>query len=249
MRYRELFRAGCVLLTAVVFAYVIPFDVCATSRDAPAGADTISGGNPGEFKNACGTFIKGPEYRYGKKKAPVQVILYSSLTCGHCANFHINTLPLIKKKYIKTGKVSIVLRFYPMDGPSTRATLYVRSLMKKSTRRKAIDALYRNQDEWVFSKPEDIALNLAAVTRGNIVCARAAIADKAQEDKLLKRVQELDKQGVDATPTFVIGMKTYDWELSLSEFEEKIAPYLKDIEKTHTPIDAHEKGKSHATDG
>lgn len=182
-------------------------------------------------ESPCPPCIKGPEYRYGKKTAPIQIILYSSLTCGHCANFHLNTLPQIKEKYIKPGKISIVLRFYPMDSPSLKATLYVRSLLDKSERRQAIDALYRNQEDWVFSKPEELALNIAAATRGNIIQVREALGNQDQELKVLKRIQRLDKRGIDATPTFTIGAKVYDWELSLEEFEEKVAPLLIQAEK------------------
>ena len=41
------------------------------------------------------------EPRYlGRLDAPIKFIEFVSMTCSHCADFHINTLPEIKKKYI-----------------------------------------------------------------------------------------------------------------------------------------------------
>jgi protein-disulfide isomerase len=47
----------------------------------------------------------------GNPEAPVTMIEYSSHFCGHCVNFHKQTLPLIMDKYIKTGKVKLISRF------------------------------------------------------------------------------------------------------------------------------------------
>ncbi|USO01348.1 MAG: thioredoxin domain-containing protein [Alphaproteobacteria bacterium] len=176
--------------------------------------------------------IKGPEYRYGKKDAPIQITLYSSLTCGHCANFHMNTLPAIKKKYIRPGNISIVLRFFPMDSPSLRATMFVRSLTTQSERRKAIDALYAQQEEWVFAAPEELALKIAMVTGHDILRVRKALGNKNEETKILLRLQDFEKRGLDATPIFTIGAKVYDWELSWAEFQEKVDPLVLQIPKT-----------------
>ena len=51
----------------------------------------------------------------GKADAPVTIIEYASMTCGHCATFHNTTYPELKKKYIDTGKVKYILREFPLD--------------------------------------------------------------------------------------------------------------------------------------
>ena len=37
----------------------------------------------------------------GTDEAPVKIKIFSSLTCPHCANFHIKIVPEIKKKYVE----------------------------------------------------------------------------------------------------------------------------------------------------
>ncbi|MBU4030998.1 DsbA family protein [Patescibacteria group bacterium] len=54
--------------------------------------------------------VLGEEFFLGNPDAPVTIIEYSSHFCGHCANFHKDTLPLIMDEYIKTGKVKFISR-------------------------------------------------------------------------------------------------------------------------------------------
>ncbi|MCH7630898.1 MAG: thioredoxin domain-containing protein, partial [Proteobacteria bacterium] len=51
----------------------------------------------------------------GNPDAPVTMIEYASLTCGHCANFHMQVFPDFKEQYIKTGKVRLIYRNYTRD--------------------------------------------------------------------------------------------------------------------------------------
>lgn len=53
----------------------------------------------------------------GDKNAPITIIEYASLTCPHCASFHKEILPELKKKYIDTGKVKLIFRNYVFDNP------------------------------------------------------------------------------------------------------------------------------------
>ena len=57
----------------------------------------------------------------GDPKAPVTIVEYASLTCSHCAHFHIQILPEIKKKWIDTGKVKLVYRDFPLDQVAVKA--------------------------------------------------------------------------------------------------------------------------------
>jgi len=56
-----------------------------------------------------------PDKVFGAADAPVTVIEYASLTCHHCMNFHINTWPAFKAKYVDTGKVRFIAREFPLD--------------------------------------------------------------------------------------------------------------------------------------
>ena len=54
--------------------------------------------------------VAGPlgDMAKGNPEAPVTVIEYASLTCNHCANFAVNTLPRLVENYVETGQVYYV---------------------------------------------------------------------------------------------------------------------------------------------
>ncbi len=65
--------------------------------------------------------VAGPlgDMTKGDPDAPVTVIEYASLTCNHCADFAVNTLPKLEENYIDTGKVHYILRDFPFDPIAT----------------------------------------------------------------------------------------------------------------------------------
>ena len=67
-----------------------------------------------------------PELVLGKEDAPVTVVEYASMTCGHCAAFHNKVLPALKEKYIDTGKVRFIMREFPLDKLAVAASMLAR---------------------------------------------------------------------------------------------------------------------------
>ena len=47
--------------------------------------------------------------------AKITIIAYESLTCSHCANFHKDVYPHLKKDFIDTGLAKIEFRHFPLD--------------------------------------------------------------------------------------------------------------------------------------
>jgi protein-disulfide isomerase len=62
----------------------------------------------------------------GDPDAPVTIVEYASLTCPHCAAFHHETFPELKKTYIDTGKVKLEFRDYPLNEGAALASLLAR---------------------------------------------------------------------------------------------------------------------------
>lgn len=85
----------------------------------------------------------------GDPNAPVTIQEFFSLTCNHCADFHINTYPEIKSKYIDTGKVYFVFQEFPLNGPALYGSMIARCL-PEARYASFINLLLRNQDVWAF---------------------------------------------------------------------------------------------------
>ena len=78
----------------------------------------------------------------GNKDAKIKIIAYESLTCSHCADFHINVYPELKKDYIYTGIAKIEFRHFPLDLVAFNASKI--SQCKNDGDSKILNSLYLN---------------------------------------------------------------------------------------------------------
>ncbi len=92
----------------------------------------------------------------GNKNAKVEIKIYSSFTCPHCANFHKNTYPKLVEEYVKKDLVKITFMDFPLDIAALNASKIVRCSTKESSIL-LIDEIYKNQNNWsVGNKIEEV---------------------------------------------------------------------------------------------
>ena len=140
----------------------------------------------------------------GRPDAPVTVTEFYSLTCSHCAAFHQNTFPMVKRDLIETGSLRLVWVDFPLDQLALAAACVARSLPMERYEG-FIGALLANQDRWAFTRGDPVEeLGKMAALAG----MPKAEFDKVRADDGLKRaILEQRMQGekefsVQATPSF-----------------------------------------------
>ena len=157
----------------------------------------------------------------GASDAPITMIDYSSLTCSHCASFHINTLPDIKKNYIDAGKVRLIYRHFPFDKPALLAAALA-ECAGPDRFFKFLDVLFGTQSSW--SRVADPIAALTSIGRvGGLQpdAIAACFNDQALLDRILaSRVDGAMEFGVNSTPTFIINGEKLAGALPYVQFEE-----------------------------
>lgn len=158
-----------------------------------------------------------PEKSMGNPDAPVTIVEYASMTCGHCANFHKNTLPAIKEKYIDTGKARLILREFPFDPRAEAGFMLARCADDKYFA--MIDVLFRQQANWVpVEDAQSALLNIAKLAGFTQESFEACLTDqKLLDDVRAVRSRGANDFGVDSTPTFFINGNKYTGALSVDE--------------------------------
>lgn len=163
----------------------------------------------------------------GDPAAPVTIIEYASLTCPHCAAFHTKTLPELKKRYIDTGKVRLLLRDFPLDETALKAAV-IAHCAGPERQPKFVEVFFAQQQSWArASDPLQALKQLARL--GGLVAEQidACLADKSLEDAVLQaRLDGEKKYDIRSTPSFIIGGKTYAGDQSVDEFAQLIDPLL-----------------------
>ena len=164
----------------------------------------------------------------GDPNAPVTMIEYSSLTCPHCAEFHKDTLPALKERYIDTGKVRLVLRDFPLDESALKAAV-IAHCAGPERYPSFVDVFFRQQQSWARANDPVQALKQLARLGGlSEARADACLADQALEKAVLQaRLEGQQSFNIRSTPTFIIDGKAYPGSRSVEDFAAIIEPLLK----------------------
>ncbi len=181
----------------------------------------------GESRAAESGYAKG-DMALGSKDAPVTIIEYASMTCPHCANFHMGPFKELKSKYIDTGKVRMIFREFPFDPLALQASMLARCAGEKRFFG-MLDVLFKSQSKW--AKSSNPQMELAKIARlGGFTEARFNACMSSQElaDMILQSRLKGNKEfGVDSTPSFIVnGVKT-SGNMTIGRWDELLATYLK----------------------
>lgn len=191
------------------------------SRSSPRAAPAPSG--PPQSEASFGAIeISDDDYVLGHADAPITIFKYASLTCPHCAAFHVNTAPDFKKRYVETGTVRYVHRDYPLDDLALAAAVLLRCDANSGERAFALlDVLYERQSQWMQAEDPMAALGrIAAVAGLSASDFETCLADEALAQRILLQRQEANEvYGVRSTPTFLVNGERYAGNLSFSQFE------------------------------
>ena len=160
----------------------------------------------------------------GNQNAKITIIAYESLTCSHCANFHKDVYPSLKKDFIDTGLVKIEFRHFPLDIAALNASKI--SLCKQDQSLEILEKLYSNQQAWIKGKGiEEVNNNLREFLKnaGFDIDFEKCINNKEIEDFILNdRVEGVQNFKVNATPTIIINNKKFEKSLNYKNLKKSL---------------------------
>ncbi|WP_363349847.1 DsbA family protein [Methylocystis echinoides] len=164
-----------------------------------------------------------PDIVEGDANAPVTIVEYASMTCSHCAAFHRDVYPTLKKNYIDTGKVKFILREFPLDPLATAAFMLAREMGEK--RDAMVDLLFAQQKNWAFvDQPLDGLANVLKQAGLGQEKFEAVLKDQDLYKKITDvRARAAEKFGVNSTPTFFVNGEKYTGELSVADLDKIVA--------------------------
>ena len=168
----------------------------------------------------------------GNPDAPITVIEYASMTCGHCAAFEVNTLPKIDENYINKGHVRWVFRDFPLDSIALAGSVVAHCLPKDQFFG-YVDLLYRDlftrrKEAWAFN--ENPKEGLIEISRRAGLTREQVEACLANQDliTLVRKNAETGNQryGVNSTPSFFINGQKITGSRPYEDFEAIFKPLL-----------------------
>ena len=160
----------------------------------------------------------------GSPDAKIQLIIYESLTCSHCADFHKNVYPDLKENFIDKGYVKIEFRNFPLDMAALNASKIAHC--KNDGKSDILHFLFENQEQWAKgNKIEDINSNLKKIldTKKYGINIDKCINNKKVEDHILEdRINAVKKFKLNSTPTLIINNKKFDKPLNYKNLKKTL---------------------------
>jgi len=155
-------------------------------------------------------------------------LVYESLTCSYCADFHNDIFPELKKEFIDTGLISIEYKNFPLDMAALNASKL--SHCKNDGNSELLHHLYLNQKKWAKgSTINEINSNLnTTIKEGNYkIDTKKCFANEVLEDHILNdRVEAVKKYDVNSTPTIIINEKKFEKPLTFKNLQKAIEKLL-----------------------
>tara|TARA_B100000427_G_scaffold134221_1_gene111636 strand:- start:599 stop:1177 length:579 start_codon:yes stop_codon:yes gene_type:complete len=148
----------------------------------------------------------------GKIDSKIKMIVYESLTCSHCANFHKNVYPSIKEDFIDKGYAHIEFRNFPLDLMAFNASKIAHC--RNDGKSEILHYLYNNQEKWIKGNTiEEANENIKLLIQKSSfkLNVKNCINNKKIEDHILEdRIEGAKKFKIEATPTLIINGKKFE---------------------------------------
>ena len=163
----------------------------------------------------------------GKADAKVTVKVFSSLTCPHCANFHIAIFNNLKKDYIDKGLVKFEHHAFPLDLAALNAEVIIRCLANNEKKFALLDEIYNKQKSWAVGSDinkinaliKKIGLEFDLNNNEMDVCLQNS---KFQDEILEQRIEAQKKYKIESTPTIIVNGKKYTKKIDYKIFKKTI---------------------------
>ena len=167
----------------------------------------------------------------GSPNAKVTVKVFSSLTCPHCANFHIKIFENLKKDYIDKGLVKFEHHAFPLDLAALNAEIVVRCTADNNKKFQLLEEIYNKQKFWAVGSDinkindliKEVGINFDLTKEKMNKCLKD---NSAQDEILNQRIEAQKKYKIESTPTIIVNEKKYDNKTEYKAFKKVIEKNL-----------------------
>ena len=178
------------------------------------------------FNNVRGSEVRENHVVFGQDNALVKIKILSSLSCPHCAKFHLDVVPKLKEKYVKTGKVQLIFIDFPLDLAAFNASKLLHCSDQK-VQMKFLDIIYKEQDNWTGgSNIEEINLSLKKIVKNLGISPSEfdeCLVNEVISDKILNyRIESTQKYTINGTPTIIINEKKLEGSANFKNIKKNI---------------------------
>ena len=161
----------------------------------------------------------------------VIVKVFSSLTCPHCADFHLKIYEKLEREYISVGKVKFEHHSFPLDLSALNAEKILQCNANSQINFKFLTEMYKKQNKWSVGSDINIINSSIKAIGKRFTLTEAemnkCLMDEDLEKKILtERIEAQKNYKVSSTPTIYINEKKYKGTRDYKSFKKAIEKLL-----------------------
>jgi len=142
----------------------------------------------------------------GDLDAPITVLEWGDYQCTFCYKFHQNTLDIINDNFIKTGKVKLVFKDFPLNGPDSLLAAEASYCAEDQEKYwQYHNELYKNwggeRTGWITRESLD---RFAVTVDLDLVEFNTCLDEQKYKNRVITHYEFGKEIGIDATPSFLV---------------------------------------------
>ena len=142
----------------------------------------------------------------GDSNAPITILEWGDYQCTFCYKFHQNTLDIINDDFIKTGKVKLVFKDFPLNGPDSLLAAEAAYCAEDQGKYwQYHNELYKNwggeRTGWITKESLD---RFAGIVGLNLTEFNTCLNEHKYQDRVIALYEFGKEIGIDATPYFLV---------------------------------------------
>jgi protein-disulfide isomerase len=142
----------------------------------------------------------------GYLDAPITILEWGDYQCTFCYRFHENTLNIINEDFIKTGKVKLVFKDFPLNGPDSLLAAEASYCAEDQEKYwQYHDELYKNwggeRTGWITRESLD---RFAVTVDLDLLEFNTCLNEHKYQNRVIALYEFGKEIGIDATPSFLV---------------------------------------------
>jgi len=165
--------------------------------------------------------------KIGNNNSKIVIKVFSSLTCPHCANFHLKSFENLKNDFIDKDILRFEHHSFPLDLAALNAELIVRCAESTEKKFQLLSEIYKKQKQWAVGSDINIineSIKKIGLENGlNEEKMEGCLNDEIKQDQILnERIEAQKKYKIQSTPTILINEKKFNGKSNYTELKKAI---------------------------
>lgn len=173
-------------------------------------------------------FEVSTDHALGSADAPITVVEYASVACGHCANWHESVWPDLKSRYVDTGKVRYIYREFPTGNVSLATVGHLLANCAGDDKFFGMIGVQMKRQSQLLGAGSRVKEEYVALAKSAGMSEAdfdACMSNQDQIDRLNTIADDGSNAGVTGTPTFFVnGQK--EQIFTIEDFDKLLGPLL-----------------------